>query len=244
MIASRLLVVGKRAYGTGSLYVSGGAWYGRWRTTDGRRRAKKIGPARTNHNRDGLSKREAEAALRAILLDTLGLEQIVTRDAITVTELGAAYRDHLTRQGRKRSYLHSVRAHFTGQIDPFLGDLEVRDFTVRDVERLTDRMRRAGLAPKTIRNVAGTLHGMLDLAVDRGLLAKNPCDMGRLPRVPRETTIRFLTPDELERVLAAAPPLDASQAERDWWPVLRLLILTAAMTGMRLGVSRPTVARS
>lgn len=128
-----------------------------------------------------------------------------------------------------------MRAHFSGQIDPCLGSLEVRDFTVRDVERLTDRRRSAGLAPKTIRNVIGTLHGMLDLAVDRGLLAKNPCDMRSLPRAQPETTIRFLTPPELERVLAAAPPADAPQAERDWWPVLRLLVLTAAMTAMRLG---------
>ena len=40
---------------------------------------------------------------------------------------------------------------------------------------------------------------------------------------------------ELERVLAAPPPPHAAQAERDWWPVMRLLVLTAAMTGMRLG---------
>jgi integrase len=45
-------------------------------------------------------------------------------------------------------------------------------------------------------------------------------------------------PDELERVLEAGPPPDAPQAERDWWPVVRLLVLTAAMTGMRLGELR------
>lgn len=97
--ASRLLVVGKRAYGTGSLYLKGDAWYGRWRTPDGRRRARKIGPARTNHSRSGLTKKEAEAALRGILLETLGLDRIVARDAITVGELGRAYRDRLADQG-------------------------------------------------------------------------------------------------------------------------------------------------
>lgn len=43
-------------------------------------------------------------------------------------------------------------------------------------------------------------------------------------------TLRFFTQAELERVLAAAPPPDAAQAERDWWPVMRLLVLAAAMT--------------
>ena len=27
----------RRSYGTGRLYVKHGAWYGRWRTSDGRR---------------------------------------------------------------------------------------------------------------------------------------------------------------------------------------------------------------
>ena len=51
--ATTVLVVAKRAYGTGSLYVKDGAWYGRWRTADGRRKAQRIGVARTNANRTG-----------------------------------------------------------------------------------------------------------------------------------------------------------------------------------------------
>ena len=67
------LVVAKRAYGTGSLYLKDGAWYGRWRTADGRRKAQRIGAARTNANRSGLTKKEAEALLReSLLAATLG----------------------------------------------------------------------------------------------------------------------------------------------------------------------------
>jgi hypothetical protein len=71
--STTVLVVAKRAYGTGSLYLKEGAWYGRWRTADGRRKAQRIGPARANANRTGLTKKEAEAVLREILLAaTLG----------------------------------------------------------------------------------------------------------------------------------------------------------------------------
>jgi integrase len=71
--------------------------------------------------------------------------------------------------------------------------------------------------------------------------------------------LRFLNHDELDRVVstplpesnrelvAAFPPsrkkdrtseFGGPQAVRDWWPVLRMLILMAAMTGMRLGELR------
>lgn len=62
--------------------------------------------------------------------------------------------------------------------------------------------------------------------------------MANLPKDQRERPIRFLTLGELERVLAAAPAADAEQTERDFWPTVRMLILTAARTGMRLGELR------
>ncbi len=37
----------KRTYGTGSLVEKHGAYYGRWRTSDGRRLNRRIGPLRT-----------------------------------------------------------------------------------------------------------------------------------------------------------------------------------------------------
>jgi len=50
--------VSKRAYGSGSIRVKHGAWYGSWRTPEGRRTTRKLGVG-TRH--------EAEAALRAMM---------------------------------------------------------------------------------------------------------------------------------------------------------------------------------
>jgi integrase len=231
-----VLVVAKRAYGTGSLYLKDGAWYGRWRTADGRRKAQRIGEARTNANRTALTKKEAEAVLRETLLAaTLGAGE--ASDQTTVAELGRALLAALADAGRKASHVESVRYHLSAHIEPMLGQMEARDVQERDVQRLVERLHRDRKAPKTVRNVIGTLHSVLGLAVDRRLLASNPCDMAKLPDVRRDETIRFLTQTELERVLAAPPP-HAAQAERDWWPVVRLLVLTAAMTGMRVGELR------
>ena len=200
-----VLVVAKRAYGTGSLYLKDGVWYARWRTADGRRKARRIGAARTNANRTGLTKKEAEALLRETLLAaTLGPGE--ASDQTTVAELGRALLAALADAGRKASHVESVRYHLSAHIEPMLGEMEARDVEERDVQRLVERLHSDRKAPKTVRNVIGTLHSVLGLAVDRRLLASNPCDMAKLPDVRRDETIRFLTQAELERVLAAPPP--------------------------------------
>jgi integrase len=120
-------------------------------------------------------------------------------------------------------------------------------------------MLDAGLAPKTVHNVVGgTLHSLLSRAVRDRFIERNPCDTVDLPKIRKSKTLRFLTHDELEHVLntqlpddealtASFPPsrkkdrsheFGGPQAARDWWPVVRMMILTGAMTGMRLGEMR------
>ena len=56
----------KRTYGTGRLYVKSGAYYGRWRSANGRYRNRKIGKVREGGSRDGLTRRDAERTLRQL----------------------------------------------------------------------------------------------------------------------------------------------------------------------------------
>jgi integrase len=144
----------------------------------------------------------------------------------------------LERGGRKPSHIEGVRLHLRAHVVPLLGDEPADLLGTDDVQRLVDRLLRLGRTPKTISNVLGRLHSALDIAVEQGTIATNPCRMANLPKDQRERPIRFLTLGELERVLAAAPPADAEQTERDFWPTVRMLILTAARTGMRLGELR------
>jgi len=228
--SGRFALIGKRAYGTGSIRVKHGAWYGSWRTPDGHRTTRKLGAVRKG--RKGLTKTDAEAVLREMIL-TEAQRPAARDDDLTVSQLGHVLLARLAKDGRKPSHIESVRYHLSAHIDPLLGSMLAGQVLESDVQRLVDRMLAAGKAPKTIRNVAGTLHSVLGQVIK-----DNPCDMARLPQARQDPTIRFLTAAELERVLAAAPPADATRAERDWWPVVRLLVLTAAMTGMRLGELR------
>ena len=54
----------KRPYGSGEIYVKSGAWYGRWRTPNGRRLNRKLGPVRSRGESDGLTRVQAELAFR------------------------------------------------------------------------------------------------------------------------------------------------------------------------------------
>ncbi len=56
----------RRAYGTGQLTRKHGAWYGRWRTSDGRRLNRRIGPVRSAGEADGLTRRDAERMFRKL----------------------------------------------------------------------------------------------------------------------------------------------------------------------------------
>ena len=58
----------KRAYGTGTLLEKHGAWYGRFRLPDGRRLSRRIGPVRPPGTDAGLTRRQAEAELRKLML--------------------------------------------------------------------------------------------------------------------------------------------------------------------------------
>ena len=109
-----------------------------------------------------------------------------------MAELGRALLAALADADRKASHVESVRYHLSAHIEPVLGEMEARDVEERDVQRLVERLHRDRKAPKTVRNVIGTLHSVLGLAVDRRLLASNPCDMAKLPDVRRDETIRFL----------------------------------------------------
>lgn len=220
----------KRAYGTGRIFIKHDAFYGSWRTIDGKRTTRKLGPVKKG--REGMTKTEAEGVLREMIL-TDSARPATEGGDVTVQQLGVMLLAALERAGRKPSHIESVRYHLKAHINPLLGDLPAGQVLSGDVDRLVTRMLRDGKAPKTIRNVAGTLHSVL-----AQVLKENPCDMAKLPAPKTEPVIRFLTQDELERVLTAAPPVDAPRAERDWWPVVRLLVLTASMTGMRLGELR------
>jgi integrase len=222
----------RRSYGTGSLYVRRDArgresWYGRWHAA-GRRVKRRIGPKRQPGSREGLIQAQAEAELRRLIGE--GQAKSRSGEQLTVAQVGAHYIAHAERRGRKPSTRQNIESEVRVHLAPFFGARSLDAIEPEDVLDLVAELERKGLAPKSIRNVIGTLSALFNFAraPRRRWANANPCEGLELPAVPEQTEIRFLTLDEVDALVANARP-------GTFCAIDRALYLTAAMTGLRKG---------
>jgi integrase len=104
---------------------------------------------------------------------------------------------------------------------PAFGDLRLDQITVERIDAFRSALLRKGLRPKTVNNTLSMLRRCLTLAVEWKRLKSVPTI--RWMKVPAQA-YRFLSSDELVRLIAAAP--------EGYW---RALILFIAKTGCRFG---------
>jgi integrase len=243
----------KRGYGTGQLYVKHGAYYGRWRTLDGRKLNRRIGAIRDERATTGLTRTEAERQLRR-LQEAEERRPIRAGAAIrTLDDVIDSLRRRLAVEGARKSYLQNCESMQRVHISPRIGEKPVDRLTVADVETVAAAMLDAGLAPKTVRNVLTFTHSVFEHAIDRGWASHNPVRRASRPKRRRagdaNPDLQFLTVPELEAVLRAipdevvvreqaptrrgragsAPPIPPDVLG----PVIRVVVLTAAMSGLR-----------
>ncbi|MFN8132623.1 MAG: site-specific integrase [Solirubrobacteraceae bacterium] len=243
----------RRAYGTGSLIEKHGAWYGRWRTPDGRRLSRRVGPVRSPGTDLGLTRRQAEAQLRKLMLVEEARPTPPAAGRHTVDDAATALIEHKRVQGVSRSYLATLEAAHRRHFGPMLGSTALRKVHRRDVEAMSAQLLARGLSPKTVSNTLKILHGVFEHAIDLEWTADNPVRRAARPRHVRESDpdLRFLTIEELEAVLRAIPDEVVTRDPKPFrtgrrgpspppppdvmGPVLRVIVLTAAFTGLRQG---------
>jgi integrase len=244
----------KRQHGAGDLYVKWSSYYGRFRTPDGRRVNRRLGPIRRRGSADGLTKSQAEAALRR-LIEVESNRPPPTPDERprTVDDVIDLLRDRLEVQGARLSYRQNCESMQRVHVSPAIGARRVDSVSRQDIERLARSMLGRGLAPKTVRNVVTFLHSVFDLAVEHEWIAANPVARATRPlrrrRGDANPDLQFLTVSQLEAVLSAIPdhvvvrepsptrrgrPGSAPPPPPDvLGPVMRRVVLTAAVTGLR-----------
>lgn len=244
----------KRIYGTGHLYEKSGSYYGRWRTSDGRQLNRKIGRVRNAGESDGLTRAQAEREFRRLQdAEERTPKPVRGMPRPTVDEVGDSLRRALRLGGARPSYLEGCESMQRVHISPRVGRLAIDDLTTAHVEALATGMLANDLSPKTIRNVLSFLHSVVEHAIDRGWVRENPVRRavrpGRRRRGDVDVDLRFLALDEIEAVLRAIPdevvvraPAPARRGRRGpapppppdvLGPVLRVVVLAAAMTGLR-----------
>jgi hypothetical protein len=106
----------KRPYGTGQIYEKWGAYYARWRTPDGRRLNRRLGPKRKPGSSDGLTRPQAERAFRRIQaedrVDRLPrcLAAVTTEDVERLASRVLARRSSPETVRNVMTFLHSILA--------------------------------------------------------------------------------------------------------------------------------------
>jgi integrase len=223
----------RRAPGTGSLIVRCDAagresYYGQWTPPGGRQIKRALGFKRTPGTADGLTVRQAEAKLRAVMAAVTATAPVGER--LTIAAVGTKYIAHLERVGRKPSTIAAAEMTLRAHIEPFFAGHALDAITHNDVYDLVAVMEGKGLAAKSIHNYVGTLSAIFTFAMHprRRWASANPCRGVELPPVAEASEVRALDLDEVEALVAAARP-GAFEA------LDRALYRTAAMTGLRMG---------
>src|SRR3954467_8704845 len=226
----------KRPYGAGQLYEKWGSYYGRWRTPDGRKLNRKLGPVRVKGGSDGLTRAQAEQAFRRIQSEEAArkpVEPVV--EILTVDQVADRLRERIAIEGARKSYRENCQSMQRVHISRAMGKRKIAAVSTEDVERLASRMLARGASPKTVRNVMTFLHSVFGLAVRKGWAPSNPVEDAARPKRRRagdaDPDLQFLTPAELDRVIDVFP--DHVVDKDALGPVVRLVLLAAGTTGLR-----------
>jgi integrase len=242
----------KRSYGTGLLFIKHDAYYGRFRAPDGRRLSRKLGAVKTSQRPDGITRREAERRFRKVQEDEARNPAQAIDRTRTVTDGCESLRRKLELEGVSKSYLRSCSSMQRVHIAPFLGETPLRKATTEQVDQMTRALLKTR-KPKTVRMTLTFLGAVFEHAIDNHWCQQNPVRRAIRPRRRRERDtnpdLQFLTLEGLEAVIRVIPdetvyrtPAPFRRGRRGpapppppdvLGPVLRRVVLTAAMTGLR-----------
>ncbi len=223
----------RRSYGSGRVYVrtdNAGreTFYGVW-WANGTRINRRLGPKRARGEREGLTAAQAEAELRRLMAE-IKPSTAPQGEHMTVTEAARRYVRHAKRLGRKPSTCANIDGDTRIHLTPFFAEQALDTIRYKDVIDLIALLESKGLAPKTIRNVIGSLSAICNFAraPQRRWMSSNPCEGVELPAVPETTEVRYLTLEQVDALIAHLPPSPFLRLDR-------VLFLTAALTGLRKG---------
>jgi integrase len=217
----------KRAYGSGSIVREGGSWYGKWRV--GQRQVKRrLGPVRPVGSSEGLTRKQAEAALRRVMDE---VKVLAPEQRITFAQAAERYVQHVEHVlRRKPSTVQDYRIIVRRHLAPHFEGRTIEGIEPAHVEFYIAAKLDAGLAVKTITNHLNFAHGAFQFALRRGWVTSNPVALTERPRAaPADPDIRFLSSAELEALLRSVA------LEHTLGPTDHALYTAAAMTGLRQG---------
>lgn len=163
---------------------SNGTWEGRYYDVDGKQhslygRTKAI-------VKDKLAEKRAEIAQGTSITET----------DLTVEQWGWEWMKTFKAGKVKHSTLDNYESDFRLHVVPYIGNVKLKGLTTLMVQRVYILLEKEGLSPKSIRNVHGMLHGMLDKAMKMDLIRKNVSKNCELPHI-QQHEMHPLTKEEM-----------------------------------------------
>ena len=147
---------------------------------------------------------------RAIVKDKLASKrtEIVSGNSITETDLtveqwGWEWMQTFKAGKIKHSTMDNYESDFRLHVVPYIGHVKLKDLTTLMIQRVYILLEEKGLSSKSIRNVHGMLHGMLDKAMKMDLIRNNVSNNCELPPI-RKTEMHPLTKEEMGTFMTLA----------------------------------------
>ncbi|MGN0753137.1 MAG: tyrosine-type recombinase/integrase [Aristaeellaceae bacterium] len=150
----------------------------------------------------GQTKSEAKAKLAARMTE---IEQgiCIERTDLTLEEWGWEWLKTFKKSRVRHSTMDNYESDFRMHVVPYIGHIKLKDLTALHVQRTYAKGQKDGLSPKSIRNIHGLIHGMLDKAVRLDLIRKNVSEDCELP-VVEKAEMHTLSDVELKQFLELA----------------------------------------
>lgn len=168
-----------------------GTWEGRYYGADGKQ-----------HSLYGRTK--------AIVKDKLATKRAeiaqgnsITETDLTVEQWGWEWMKTFKAGKIKHSTMDNYESNFQHHVVPYIGNVKLKDLTTLMVQRVYILLEKEGLSPKSIRNVHGMLHGMLDKAMRMDLIRRNVSNNCELPRIQKHE-MHPLTKEEMGAFMTLA----------------------------------------
>jgi integrase len=205
------------------------AWYAKYRLPDGRQVQKKLGPAWTKRGRPQVgyfTKQMAQAWLDETPATARRGELAgMVRTGTTFAEAADEWLRYVESERACKPATVKDYRNMTRLLERSFGDLFIEDITTESIEHWKgDFTRERNPSNTTLQKYLVTLHGVFKRATRVYGLPRNPVAQVERPRLPRRAGIDVFSREEVMALVRAA------ENELD-----RVLYLTAAFTGLRLG---------
>ena len=162
-------MAGKRSYGTGELYEKHGSSYARWRTSDGRKLNRKVGPVGPPGTSDGLTRSQAERMFRKMQeVEEKRPSRRRGIEPITVSAAASSLRRVKALEGTRKSYLESLESMQRVHVDPSIGSMPLEKVSTERIETLASGLLSSGRSPKIVPNLLTFLYSVFEHAIANG----------------------------------------------------------------------------